>query len=117
MEILFLYLWLEAIPAFDPCDTGTTHTCFALAARSAYTAQRVERFKSESDAMGWIKKYGKDGKLVDVQTGKEEYIRTKPIIKKVEKIVIVEETIGYAIAEFPDYITNVYGSITTAPLE
>ena len=117
MEILFLYLWLELIPAFNPCSTGTPNTCYAIAGRAEYTTQRVERFKSKAEVMEWVKKNGKEGKLIDVQTGKEEYIYTKPVIKKVEKTVVVEDIVGYEIKEFPDFITGgiYHGSITTVP--
>ena len=117
MEILFLYLWLELVPAFDPCNTGTPNTCYAIAGRAEYTAQRIERFKSKPEVMEWIKKNGKDGRIIDVQTGREEYIYTKPVIKKVEKVVIVEEIVGYEIKEMPDFINGLtfHGSIHTIP--
>lgn len=95
LEILFLFLWTQHVPAFDPCSGGTT--CFAVERRPAFDRTRIERFRSRGEAFMWISEHGQPGKLIDVQTGKEQFVEVSPVKKTVERVVKDEIVTHYAV--------------------
>ena len=94
MEFLFLYIWTLVHPAFDPC---VGNTCFAVSARPAWNETKMERFKSRDEAFAWIRQHGRSGELWNKKTDEREPITVKEIKKTVDKVVQVEEVVGYEI--------------------
>jgi len=45
----------------------------------------------------WISEHGQPGKLIDVQTGKEQFVEVSPVKKTVERVVKDEIVTHYAV--------------------
>ena len=93
-EILFLYFWILFVPAFNPCSDNS---CFAIPGREAYNDQKVEYFTTYEEAVAWITKNGKPGRLVNVQTRETTQFKVKPVLITVEEVVKKEVIAGYEI--------------------
>ena len=112
MKTLFLFLYLVNHPAFDPCNTGVPHTCYAIESGPAWDEQKYALFETRAAAEGFIRKEGKGGKLVDLTTLKEEQIYVKAVMKKVKETVEKEVVETYEIIREHTITGATAGSIT-----